>query len=141
VRAARLYDRTRQRFQRALLSADQLEGADSSVFNAVGRKGQQAAGPLDGGSGSGGNPFMQQAAATGAAAAGSGEAGLEEAAAAVARAAAAESAADAAGPTDVFDPASWDADTRKQWDAFVARSKVLGWLRLVAAGSRSFVTD
>lgn len=132
MRAARLYDRTRQRFQRALLSADQLEGADSSVFDAVGRKGQQTAGPLNGGSGSSGNPFMQQAAATGAPAAGSGEAGLEEAAAAVARAAAAESAADAAaGPTDVFDPASWDEDTRKQWDAFVARSKVLGGLRLV----------
>lgn len=43
ARAARLYDRQRQRFQRALLAAEDLEGADTSVFNAVSRKGSVAA--------------------------------------------------------------------------------------------------
>ena len=28
------------------------------------------------------------------------------------------------GSTDVFDPASWDDETRKQWEAFVSSSKV-----------------
>ena len=39
----RQYDRQRQRFQRALLAAEDLEGADSSVFSAVSRKGASTA--------------------------------------------------------------------------------------------------
>lgn len=31
---------------------------------------------------------------------------------------------DMAGSDDVYDPASWDEQTRRAWDAFVAGSKV-----------------
>lgn len=39
ARSTKLYNRQRQRFHRALLAAEDLEGADSSVFSAVSRKG------------------------------------------------------------------------------------------------------
>jgi hypothetical protein len=125
ARQARAYDRTRQRFQRALQSAEELEGADSSVFAAVGRKGQQAtaaagaalpegATAADDGSvaDSASNPFL----ASGVEAAGHGEAAAAPGAAAVEDGEEAED--------DVFDPAGWDDEVRKQWDAFVSSSKV-----------------
>ncbi|EFN56646.1 hypothetical protein CHLNCDRAFT_51642 [Chlorella variabilis] len=107
ARAAHVYGRTRQRFHRALAAAEDLEGADSSVFAAVGRKGQQVAGAADG-SGDGGNPFLRGGPPGGDGGASSALADEDE----------------DGGSTDVFDPASWDTDTRKQWEAFVSNSKV-----------------
>lgn len=117
ARAAHVYGRTRQRFHRALAAAEDLEGADSSVFAAVGRKGQQVAGAADG-SGDGGNPFLRGGPPGGDGGASSALADEDE----------------DGGSTDVFDPASWDTDTRKQWEAFVSNSKVrLAWTPLVGA--------
>lgn len=125
ARAAKLYDRQRQRFQRALLAAEDLEGADSSVFTAVSRKGSAtgAGAAQDGGSDAGGgaseadgagssNPFLRELPVSAAAAA----------AAALATADAEEDEEAA----DVFDPASWDDDVRRQWESFVSSSKVRG---------------
>ncbi|KAL4429214.1 hypothetical protein ABPG77_010193 [Micractinium sp. CCAP 211/92] len=119
ARAAKLYDRQRQRFQRALLAAEDLEGADSSVFTAVSRKGstngspgtQNAGSDAGGGAaeGAGGNPFMR---------------GLPGGAAAAALAGADVEDEEEDSNADVFDPASWDDDVRRQWESFVSSSKV-----------------
>lgn len=132
ARAAKLYDRQRQRFQRALLAAEDLEGADSSVFTAVSRKGSangaaavpNAADASSSGAGAGeadgiGNPFLREVPGSAAAAA----------AAALATADAEEEEDQA----DVFDPASWDDDVRRQWESFVSSSKVRSG-RCVPAG-------
>ena len=183
ARAAKLYDRQRQRFHRALLAAEDLEGADSSVFTAVSRKGQifgpgtlgsapgrlsGAGGPVGGRAGSGDGSSGTAGVDSHAGAGGGAEGDVATLAAAGPLATAdaqdgrcAADAADALSPAAMhtcwrsrqpsllpinppcaalcmpapcsydleesahaFDPASWDEDTRKQWDAFVASSKV-----------------
>ncbi|KAL4443362.1 hypothetical protein ABPG75_011099 [Micractinium tetrahymenae] len=124
ARAAKLYDRQRQRFQRALLAAEDLEGADSSVFAAVSRKGSTNGAPAapaqdgsDAGSGgaasAGSNPFLREVPG-----------GAAAAAAAALASADMEEEEDEASSADVFDPASWDDDVRRQWESFVSSSKV-----------------
>ena len=80
ARAARLYDRQRQRFQRALLAAEDLEGADSSVFSAVSRKGSVAAPGSTAGPASAAGAAGAAAAAAAGGAAGTGAAVLPPAA-------------------------------------------------------------
>ncbi len=130
ARAAKLYDRQRQRFQRALLAAEDLEGADSSVFTAVSRKGstngspgtQNAGSDAGGGAaeGAGGNPFMR---------------GLPGGAAAAALAGADVEDEEEDSNADVFDPASWDDDVRRQWESFVSSSKVRGGCGFLELGA------
>ena len=132
------------------MAAEDLEGVDSSVFTAVSRMGSTSS---SGGSGSSGAPAV--AAGPGAGAAASQQ--QQPAAAAADGAAAAENpflrglSADASaddvgssgaedgdeegvGSSDVFDPASWDEETRKQWDSFVSSSRVSLAARYVACG-------
>jgi hypothetical protein len=151
ARTARQYDATRARFQRALLAAEDLEGADtlpspasvghSTASNghpsaASGEAAKNGATSANGGAGmagAGGNPFMASMRAGSAAAERlQGSSGASAASEAPGAAAVAEAEELGAEPTDVFDPAGWDEDVRRQWDAFVSSSRVRR--QLVQAG-------
>eukprot|EP00887_Chlorella_sp_A99_P001093 scaffold14.g1093.t1 len=144
ARAAQRMERQRQRFQRALVAAEHFESSiDNSVFSAVS---QRSSGP-----GPGAGPSSSAAPLSAGGESGTGARGAPSAAEAIVGAAAevnnpflrsmdgrrfsldeqqeGESVASGAGAegddaAEAAEAESWDAETRRAWEAFVRGSKV-----------------